>query len=148
MQPSIKPVVEELRIACAAVLPPTPTLCAYLYGSLSRGEAGADSDADVALFCRYGTRVDPVQLASEVSAGLSGQVHIGRPLDCRVLDHAPLLIRFRAMQQGALLYESDHNARCELESLTGRMFSDWKFHLEPLSRQLIHQLAQRGFGHG
>jgi hypothetical protein len=98
---------------------------AYVYGSVARGTVLPFSDIDVALLLT--TPLPPyeqlqlelaLQAEIEDASGLS-------PVDVRVINQAPLLVRGRIVQQGILLYERDRTRRVAFEVATRKRYFDF-----------------------
>lgn len=92
---------------------PPEVLCAWLFGSEARGEAGDRSDVDVAVL--YGAPP-----ASRLDAGpldLEGMLEraVGRPVQLVVLNRAPADLVHRVLRDGRLLLERDRAARIRFE---------------------------------
>jgi predicted nucleotidyltransferase len=92
---------------------PSEVVCAWLFGSEARGEAGARSDVDVAVLY-----VAPP--ASRLDAGpldLEGRLEhaLGRPVQVVVLNRAPADLVHRVLRDGRLLLERDRAARIRFE---------------------------------
>jgi uncharacterized protein len=85
----------------------------YLFGSVARGEAGPDSDVDVAVL--HGKPVDPGLAGLEL--GLAGDLEerLGRRVDLVVLDHQPPDLVHRVLRDGLLVLENDRSARIRFE---------------------------------
>lgn len=104
-------VVEQLRAYFAAH--PGGVTAAYVFGSVARGTAGADSDVDVAvLFARTpeaSLMGQPFALADELR-GL-----VGRPVDLVVLNTAPADLVHRVLRDGVRVFQGDAAARVRFE---------------------------------
>lgn len=86
---------------------------AYVFGSVARGTAGADSDVDVAvLFSRAPESTlmgQPFALADELR-GL-----VGRPVDLVVLNTASADLVHRVLRDGVRVFQGDEVARVRFE---------------------------------
>jgi predicted nucleotidyltransferase len=107
----INPTLETLR----HVLEPygSELVCAYLFGSLARGEAKSGSDVDVAVLFH----AEPP--ATLDGLGLTLTAHIeaatGRRADIVVLNRASPDLIHRVLRDGILLLETDRTARIHFE---------------------------------
>jgi predicted nucleotidyltransferase len=103
--------VQQLREAFDHV--DADLVCAYLYGSLARGQGHRESDVDIAVL--YATE-PPLTLD-----GLGGVLatalerHLRRPVDLVVLNRAPVDLIHRVLRDGILLHDRDPAARIRFE---------------------------------
>jgi uncharacterized protein len=107
--------------------------CAYLFGSLARGTASADSDADVAvLFDR-----DPPRALEGVPARLEAELtqRAGVRVDVVVLNYAPVDLIQRVLRDGKLLSDRDPSRRIAFEVRARNLYWD----LEPVLRRYRHR---------
>lgn len=120
------------RLAAAARQQPEIAL-AVVFGSLARGEAGAQSDVDVAidLACADASR----RGAIEAELGRAA----GREIDLVDLDGAPPQLRFEIARDGRLLYERAPHAWADFRA---RAMIDW-WDWAPTARRIHHAAAER-----
>ena len=92
---------------------PSSVQAAYLYGSVARGEAGPESDVDVAVLLAEG---DPPALQDE-ALRLEGDLErlLGRTVQVVVLNLAPVDLVHRVLRDSLLLAEHDRSARIRFE---------------------------------
>ncbi len=90
-----------------------PPLCAWVFGSVARGEARLDSDIDVAVLLG----APPPATLAGIGLALEGRLEdrLGRPVDLVVVDRAPVDLVHRIMRDGVLLYDHDPSARIRFE---------------------------------
>jgi predicted nucleotidyltransferase len=114
-------------------------VCAWLFGSVARGNARADSDVDVAVLLE---RDPPLTLdASAPAIGGDIEAAIGLPIDLVILNRAPVDLIHRVLRDGVLLVERDRNARVRFEVKARNEFFDLKPHLDRYRR-----VAERAHG--
>ena len=116
-------------------------VCAYLFGSLARGEGGAESDADVAVLL---AAAPPPTLEEGLGLGLAGRLEeaIGRPVDLVVLNSAPVDLVHRALRDGVLLLDTSPSARIRFEVAARNAYFD----LLPTLRRYRRASPERAAG--
>jgi predicted nucleotidyltransferase len=104
--------IEALRGFFAARGP--SIVCAYLYGSVARGQARAGSDVDIGVLFRD----TPPATLDGLAFDLAGEIErvIGKPVDLVVLNRAPPDLVHRVLRDGVLVAESDRRARVGFET--------------------------------
>jgi predicted nucleotidyltransferase len=85
----------------------------YLFGSVARGDARADSDIDVAVL--YGKTVEPGLAGLKLALAGDIEEHLGRPVDLVVLDHQAPDFVHRVLRDGLLVLENNRSARIRFE---------------------------------
>ncbi len=142
-------VAERLRSAAERVLPGTPVLFAYLFGSQARSEARDDSDVDIAVWLDPDTRPDDtLELRLRLARRLADASGVPRLEAVVVLNDAPLALTGRVQQDGIVLWSRDEPERVRWSSLTARRFHDWQLHAGPLTRQRLATIARQGHADG
>jgi predicted nucleotidyltransferase len=113
---------ERLRAA------PSEVVCAYLFGSFARGEAGPESDVDVAVLFEKSpeSRLDagPLDLEGDLERAL------GRPVQLVALNGAPADLVHRVLRDGRVLLDRDRAARIRFEVAKRNEYFD----LDPIRR--------------
>lgn len=134
-------IVERLSRAAGTALIDEPVVCAYLFGSHARGEAGADSDIDVAIL--LGDDV-PDEAAFDLRLRLARSIEraagVG-PIEVVVLNGAPLPLLGRVLRDRILLFSDDEARRVRFESLAERRFLDFDIHARRLDDELLRSIA-------
>lgn len=103
----------EERLRDALRNAPADVLCAYLFGSVAREEAGPRSDVDVAvLYAKApggGLASGPLDLEAALERAA------GRPVQLVVLNRAPADLAHRVLRDGRLLLDRDRPGRLRFE---------------------------------
>lgn len=100
----------EVARAVAPCLGCQPIAAAWLYGSLARGDARKDSDADLGVLFAAHLRSDRRRVLRDIERAARGAL-AGKELSVVDLEKAPLLLRHRVLRDGMLLVEPDPGAR-------------------------------------
>lgn len=115
-------VLESVR---AALEPCPEVLDGYLFGSLARGDAGATSDVDVAVYLDEGlTALERGRFALELAAELMSQL-ARNDVDVVVLNSAPPLLYHRVLRDGERLLTRDLVATTRREGQALSRYCDW-----------------------
>ncbi len=98
---------------------------AWVFGSVARGDAGAESDLDVAVLLRGPEEPHDVRALYGLAAALERFSPSGL-VDIVVLGRQGPVFRHRVLAEGALVYDGDPEARMDFEERTIREYLDWK----------------------
>jgi len=110
---------------------------AYLFGSTATGRRTSESDVDLATHLAdaidaHSARLDVARVAA---------THLGTDaIDVIVLNTAPIALAGRVLTSRRVLVDRDPFARHRYESLTARMFQDFRLR--------EHRLLAQRYGHG
>ena len=119
--------------------------CAYVFGSVVRGEAGPLSDVDIALLVH--NTLDP-QARTEIAAALAGSLQKvdGPMVDVLILNDAPPALRHRVIRDGRLVFSRDEARRVQFEVAAIREFLDFQHVLERYDRAMLARAREGHFG--
>lgn len=110
---------------------------AYLFGSVATGRAGARSDVDIAVYLE--DTADSFEARLDIASRASLHLATDR-VDVVVLNSAPLSLAGRILQTRQVLLDRDPFARHRYESITARMFHDFRIR--------EHRILAERAGHG
>ena len=119
---------------------------AYYFGSQARGDAGAGSDLDVAVYVDR-ERLPPAPfgyiagLLTDLMAGLGFN-----RLDAVILNDAPPLLYHRVLRDGERLLSRDLTATTTREGYALSRYCDYLPQLRKIDRELARRLADGSFG--
>ncbi len=111
MPAPVETTVESLRHLLGGA--PPAVLAAWLFGSAARGEAGAESDLDLAVLLAE----DPPSTLDGLKLDLADELSLaaGRRVDLVVANRVPVDLVHRVMRDGVLLLDRDPGARIHFE---------------------------------
>ena len=139
--------IEQLEGSLREVLGARPEIQeAYLFGSRARGQAGAHSDVDVAVYLDLALVPDfPFGYAAELSAGLMHTLGHGN-IDVIVLNQAPPLLYHRAICQGVRLLARHGPATTTREGQALSRYCDYVVQLRKIDAAHAARIARGSFG--
>ena len=139
------PVNDLARRLAIVVGRPGPEIdCAYLFGSVARGESGPLSDIDVGILFSGST---PAARRLELAAAVGE--HMERltksTVDVVILNDAPPAVRHRIVRDGLLLFAVDEHLRVVFESRSIDEFLDFQPVLARYDQQLLERAREGHF---
>lgn len=139
--------LEQLKRAVTAVLHQDDTiLFAYLFGSQVKGTAHAQSDVDVAVYCRSiatGAEGDLQAVEKQITLSLQLEQELRRPVDVVVLNRATVDMRQNVLRRGVLLFTRDPAALLAFKMRQLREYQDFIM-MEPIFRHYRLQRIKEG----
>lgn len=117
---------------------------AYLFGSHAKGETGAISDIDIAVYLY--SKLDKnkrFDLRLELIGQICGILKTDK-VDLIVLNDSPLLLSFNAIYGGILLNSKDEGARVKFETRTMSLYFDQQYYYRRHAKMAIQQIAREG----
>ncbi|HKZ85269.1 MAG TPA: nucleotidyltransferase domain-containing protein [Anaerolineae bacterium] len=141
-------IIDRLRAGIVDVLAAYPVEMAYLYGSVARGCPLPSSDIDIALVLTE--MLSPyrrLRLELEIQAALENACGLSN-VDVRAINHAPLTVQGRIIQEGLLLYERDKARRVTFEALIRRRYFDYQPTAERMRRAFLDHVRRKGLTGG
>jgi len=118
--------------------------CAWLFGSVARGDTGPLSDVDVAVLLAAAV---PAEARLDVAAALIEELErrCGR-VDLVLLEEASPALRHRVFREGLLLFERDARRRVAFETRAIQEYLDFQPLAEIYDRALIARAAEGRLG--
>jgi predicted nucleotidyltransferase len=141
-------IIARLKACAANVLAKYPVEMAYLHGSVARGQPLPSSDVDIALVLT--TLPPPYErliLELDIQAALEDACHLSN-VDVRAINHAPLMVQGRIVQEGILLYDRDKDRRVAFEVLTRKQYFDFQPMAKRLQQAFFDRIRREGFTSG
>lgn len=135
-------IIEILTRILSNILMRYPVVSAYLYGSYAKGVIRPESDIDIAIYLKPGTKLslnDELTLGSEIEK-LCGF----KPVDLRVINDMPLTIQGEILAKGILLYSADDKERVAFETRTLALYFDYLPHIERFRKDFLESVKKRG----
>jgi predicted nucleotidyltransferase len=119
---------------------------AWVFGSVARGDARADSDLDIALLMRdpAASAVAYRRVLSDLAARL--ELAAGREVDLVVLSLRDPIVAHRALSEGVLLLDADPERRVDFTSDVLARYLDWAPLYEAAARRSL--AANRAWARG
>jgi predicted nucleotidyltransferase len=127
-----------------------PVRFAYLFGSRARGEATADSDADIAV-C-LAKRYEKSETAFIRGALIErAQEYLSCAADLVFLEEADLYLKYLIVKEGIPVKDNGDGSRAEFESRTLREYFDFQYYSDIYNHAMIESIKRQtyfGDGHG
>ncbi|MBS3909378.1 MAG: nucleotidyltransferase domain-containing protein [Actinobacteria bacterium] len=134
--------IENLKRVLGPILAGYPVVSAYLFGSYAGGVVRPESDIDIAVNLRPGSRL-PVN--EELSLGRTIENLSGlKPVDLRVINDMALTVQGEILTKGILLYSADDKARVAFETRTLALYLDYLPHLERFREDFLESVKKQG----
>jgi predicted nucleotidyltransferase len=118
--------------------------CAWLFGSVARGEAGPLSDVDIAVL--FDTAIASQDRMAIATALVEKLERIDGRVDLALLDEASPLLRDRVFRHGILLLERDTRRRVAFEAQAIQEYLDFQPLAAIYDRALIARAAEGRLG--
>jgi predicted nucleotidyltransferase len=122
-----------------------PIVCAYLFGSQARAEAGPLSDVDVAVL--FEPSLSPGdRFRMELTLASALERSIRRPVDLVVLNGAPPALAHRAVRDGVVVVSRDDQQRIRFEARVITEYLDLRDVLDRYDAQLLARAREGRLG--
>ena len=100
-------------------------VAAYLFGSVARGDARADSDVDVAVLLAAGEPADTAGYDAWFALQDDLEERLHRRVDLVAMNGAPLDLLHRVLRDGVRLVDNDPERRAEFEVQVRTQYLDF-----------------------
>lgn len=141
--PNIKETIERLAALVGGF--ESEIDCAYLFGSVARGDGGPMSDLDLGLLLAESTSATRrFDLAAAVGEDAERVTHT--VVDVVVLNDAPSALRHRVIRDGLLLSANNERRRVAFESRSIAEFLDFEPVIDRYDRQLLQRAREGRIG--
>lgn len=115
---------------------------AYLFGSYSQGATHQGSDIDLAILLSSPKNFsldDALDLEVKIALSLKTE-----KFDLVLANNVSLILQFRVISTGKLIYVSDDNLRCDFEEMVMLEYYDFLPRLNEFNREYFAALKVRG----
>ncbi|MEG1255410.1 nucleotidyltransferase domain-containing protein [Clostridium sp.] len=110
---------------------------AYLFGSQARGEANDDSDIDIGIY--FENKYDSFNEALIRGNIMEmGKEFFHKDVDIVSLNNSSLLMKYQVITDGIVVF--DRVERAEFESLSLRMYFDFKYYTDIYDKAIIDSI--------
>ena len=102
---------------------------AYIYGSFI--EEDGFNDIDIAVYIDESVIKKESLFDCQLDMGVRFESELNSyPVDCRILNIAPLSFRFSVVTKGELIFSRDEKERVSFEVITRSLYFDFKHHAD------------------
>lgn len=132
--------IDALRELVGEVLADQPVAFSYLFGSIARDEARADSDVDVAI--HFGSEISAMERFDRtLTIGVDLERRTGREIDVVDLTDAPLRLQGRILTERVVLTGHRSRDRVRFETEIFPRFIDLDYHAARLDAEVLAATA-------
>lgn len=132
--------LEELTQGIGAVFADQPIAFSYVFGSVARGVAGADSDVDVAVHFESGLPAGE-RFDRKLRIGVELERALGREVDLVDLEDAPLRLVGRILTERVVVTGLHRPERVRFENESFRRSVDFEHHARRLDAEILAATA-------
>ena len=110
---------------------------AYLYGSFAWGITHKASDIDIAVYLKEGNMKFYLKKDNEL---LSNTALVSSKIDLRILNVMPLVLKFKVVSEGKLLFSKDEQKRVDFETEVYNRYFELKPFLDEEKRLISEKI--------
>ncbi len=131
--------LETIQRAFNKTLAGYPVAFAYVFGSVAKGQTHKDSDLDIAL--GFSENISD-ELLLDIQAAINKALPIAtNKLDIQNFTELPLIVRFRIIRDGRLLYLKDPKIQHQMALQTANFYHDEYPVLQKFNNLFLKQIA-------
>lgn len=144
--------IAAIKDKLAEILPSTPVLLVYLFGSAARnllaGRQGKLSDVDLAVLLANERRAEDLSELIFNLLEIFCRVFGREDIDLTILNTSPPVIKNRVLREGMLLYARDRQTRIDFETVARREYLDTQPLRAFYRRQFVAKIKKGEAGRG
>ncbi|RMF04125.1 MAG: nucleotidyltransferase domain-containing protein [Chloroflexi bacterium] len=141
-------IIATLKKCAPTVLQNFPVDIAYLHGSVARRTPLPTSDVDVAVLLSVEVPAhEQLMLELKIQAALEDACHLSN-LDVRSINHAPVMVQGKIVQEGVRLYSRNNARRVAFEVLTRKKYFDYRPTAQRMQQAYLERIRQKGLRYG
>ena len=110
-------------------------LFAYVYGSFGRGEADF-SDIDIAVFL---SKIPKNSAPYEAKLGQKLEKETGKPVEVRIMNSMPLLLKSRVFREGKTVFSRNKKARVSFETALMSSYLDFSHLMQEFDQRRLER---------
>ncbi|MCK5233244.1 MAG: nucleotidyltransferase domain-containing protein [Candidatus Aenigmarchaeota archaeon] len=114
-------------------------LFAYVYGSFARGEKDF-SDLDIAVYLK---KIPRGIVLYERRLAKALEKETGKPVDVRIINSMPLLLKSRLLKEGALIFSRNQKARIAFETALISSYLDFSHIMKEFNEKRLERYEIR-----
>lgn len=117
---------------------------AYLFGSMANEKTHADSDVDIAVLLDIKEGFD-INSSLNLRLDLMNELekYFQKKAEVIILNTASILLKYEVVTGGKPIYSINEDKRFEFESLTRRLYFDFKYLLSLHTKSFLNQLREK-----
>ncbi|MBU4245550.1 MAG: nucleotidyltransferase domain-containing protein [Nanoarchaeota archaeon] len=110
-------------------------LFAYVYGSFGRGEKDY-SDIDLAVFLK---KIPKNSAPYEAKLGQKLEKETGKPVEVRIMNSMPLLLKSRVFKEGKTVFSRNKKARVSFETALMSRYLDFSYIMQEYDQRRLER---------
>lgn len=114
-------------------------LFAYAYGSFGRGEKDFN-DIDIAVFL---SKIPKNSASYESKLGQNLEKEIGKPVEARIMNSMPLLLKSRVFKEGKTVFSRNKKARVSFETALMSSYLDFSHLMQEFDQRRLERYGIR-----